>query len=318
MENSTPLVSIGLPVFNGENFVAQALRCLLDQTFTDWELIISDNCSTDRTWSVCSEFAARDRRIRLYRSERNLGVTPNYNRVFELSRGKYFKWITHDDCFDPQFIERCLQALMNNPKTVLAFPKLVHVDSEGRTIREQVGDLSITDATPESRVSHLMMLERETTDIYWSQFGLIPKNTLKKTQVMGLFGGSDQVLLLELALHGHFEQVEGATFFHREHPAAATVRNDWTDKQLATFVCADDRRKLIFPSCRMLKEHLAVIRRSSLSLVGKMTCSAAILNRFATQWKYFAHEIVKSPRQLRHLVTDLTAPELTTEDRLQR
>jgi glycosyltransferase involved in cell wall biosynthesis len=298
MENSIPLVSVGLPVFNGENFVAEAIRCMLAQTFTDWELVISDNCSTDSTWRICNEFAATDRRIRLHRFQRNMGLTPNYNRVVELSRGKYFKWITHDDLFGPQFIESCLQALLNDSKTVLAFPKLVYVDSEGRRLRDQVSHLSITDATPESRVSRLMMLERESTDIFWSQFGLIPTDILKGTRLMGPYGGSDQVLLLELALHGYFKQVEGATFGRREHPAASTVRNDWTDKAAAAFVYADDRRSIIFPYCRMLKEHLAIIRDSSLSAAGKMQCAASILRRFATQWKYFFHEITKSPRQL--------------------
>ena len=97
MRNLPPLVSIGLPVYNGENFVADAIRCVLSQTFTDWELIISDNASSDRTLSICQEFAAKDSRIRIYQNKRNMGFAPNYNHVFHVSRGRYFKWIAHDD-----------------------------------------------------------------------------------------------------------------------------------------------------------------------------------------------------------------------------
>src|SRR4051812_29250250 len=99
MVDKTPLVSIGLPVYNGENYVADAINCVLSQTFSDWELIISDNASTDRTLDICREFARKDAKIRIYQYERNMGVSPNHNRVFELSRGAFFKWIAHDDLF---------------------------------------------------------------------------------------------------------------------------------------------------------------------------------------------------------------------------
>ena len=81
-EIHTPLVSIGLPVYNGENFVAEAIQCVLSQTFSDWELIISDNASTDRTVHICREFAAKDARIRVHQNKQNMGVCPNFNQVF--------------------------------------------------------------------------------------------------------------------------------------------------------------------------------------------------------------------------------------------
>src|SRR5262245_38704203 len=111
LDNPPPLVSIGLPIYNGQNFVAEAIRCVLAQTLTDWELIISDNASTDRTVSICRGFAATDSRIRVYQNPRNLGVCPNFNRVLQLSCGRYFKWITHDDLFGPEFLECSVREL---------------------------------------------------------------------------------------------------------------------------------------------------------------------------------------------------------------
>jgi glycosyltransferase involved in cell wall biosynthesis len=299
MENQIPLVSIGLPVYNGENFVAEAIKCVLSQTFSDWELIISDNTSTDRTVSICHEFADKDSRIRVFQNKRNLGAFPNFNRVFQLSRGRYFKWIAHDDLFGAEFIESCLQELEKDDRAVLVFPKLVYVDADGRPLRcQETPDLSIIGSTAESRVDRLMRLEAQSEDIFWSQYGLIRSNILEKTRLMGLYNGSDQVLLLEIALRGNFKQVEKELFFRREHPAASTLRRGWGTKERATFFYADDGRTLVFPYCRMLKEHLTCIWNSSNPFFGKMQCAAAVLKRFLGHWKYFAHEIIESPLEV--------------------
>src|SRR5262245_45018612 len=106
MANATPRVSIGLPIFNGEKYVAQAFDSILAQTYADFELIISDNASTDQTEAICQAYANRDRRIRYYRNNRNLGAAANYNRVFDLSTGVYFKWAAHDDIVLPTFVTK--------------------------------------------------------------------------------------------------------------------------------------------------------------------------------------------------------------------
>src|SRR5688572_10868700 len=103
MPEKNPRVSIGLPVYNGENYLAEAIDSILAQTFEDFELIISDNASTDRTQEICEAYAAKDGRIRYYRSEVNKGSAWNFNRVFELARGEYFKWAAHDDYIAPEY-----------------------------------------------------------------------------------------------------------------------------------------------------------------------------------------------------------------------
>jgi glycosyltransferase involved in cell wall biosynthesis len=298
MDNQTPLVSMGLPVYNGENFVAEAIECALSQTRSDWELIVSDNASTDRTVSICREYAAKDSRIRVYQNERNMGVSLNYNYVFQRSRGRYFKWITHDDLFGAEFVERCILELEKDDRVVLSFPKLVYVDAGGGVLRRQTSELSISGPTAESRVNQLMRLEAEGTDIFWSQFGLIRRDVLEETGLMGLYNGSDQVLLFELALRGSFKQVEGEFFFRREHPAASTLRSGWTAKERAMFVYADDGRTLVFPYCRMLKEHVVSICNSTVPFWSKAQCTAAVLKRFLGHWKYFAHEVIETPLEV--------------------
>src|SRR6516165_10797605 len=106
--NSTPLVSVGLFVYNGERFIEEALQSILNQTFTDFELIISDNASTDRTGEIAEAYAKRDDRIRYYRTEKNMGAGWNARRVYELATAKYFKQVAVDDLIEPDFLRRCV------------------------------------------------------------------------------------------------------------------------------------------------------------------------------------------------------------------
>jgi glycosyltransferase involved in cell wall biosynthesis len=299
MGNDSNLVSIGLPVYNGENFVAEAIRCVLSQTFTNWELVISDNASTDRTVSICREFAERDSRIRIYQCERNMGVAPNYNRVFQLSRGRYFKWMAHDDLFDPAFVECCVQALESDNGAALAFSKLAYVDASRRLLGRQKSDLSITGSTPESRFYQFIKLATRSTDIFWTQFGLIRRDILEQTGLMAMYNGSDQVLLAEIALRGNFKQFDKELFFRREHPEASTLKSGLTPNDLAKFWYADDTRKRVLPNCRLLSEHLICLGRASIPILGKTRCTAALLKRFWPKWKVIVLELVPQLRALK-------------------
>src|SRR5260370_42097820 len=106
MNSSSPKVSIGFPVYNGENYVANALTRLLEQDFQDFELVICDNASTDRTQEIRLAFAHQDDRIRYFRNDRNIGLAANHARTFQLANGKYFKWAAHDDGFPPTMLAR--------------------------------------------------------------------------------------------------------------------------------------------------------------------------------------------------------------------
>ena len=139
MLSNKPCVSIGLPVYNGEKFLKETLDSILAQTFEDFELIISDNASTDRTEEICKEYAAKDRRIRYYRNKENLGAGWNNNRVFELCTGEYFKWNAHDDVCAPEFLERCIKVLVQDPTVVLCYPKVTVIDEQGKFVRNWDG-----------------------------------------------------------------------------------------------------------------------------------------------------------------------------------
>lgn len=302
MKSQAPLVSIGLPVYNGQKFVAEAIECVMSQTFSDWELIISDNASTDRTMSICLGFAEKDSRIRVHQNKRNMGLGPNHNRVFQLSRGRYFKWMAEDDLFGAEFIESCLKELEEDDGVVLAFPKIVYIDADGKSLRcQESPHLSIIGPTAVSRVGQILSLASQSIDIISAQYGLIRSEILAKTQLAGLYSGSDQVLLVELALHGNYKQVRKELFFRREHPGSSissTAGISWTRRERAKFIYADDGRTVVFPKWRMLQEHLKCIRSSSIPLWEKTQCMASVLKRFWSQWKDFAHEVIDSPLEV--------------------
>jgi len=121
VSESHPLVSIGIPIFNAEEFLADALESLLGQTLGDFELLISDNASTDGTEEIGRAFAARDPRIQYVRNTQNLGASPNFNRVLEMARGKYFKCAAHDDLCEPTYLEKCVSVLEGDKEAVHCF-----------------------------------------------------------------------------------------------------------------------------------------------------------------------------------------------------
>jgi glycosyltransferase involved in cell wall biosynthesis len=193
-----PRVSIGLPVFNGENYLGAALNSLVSQDYEDFELIISDNASSDGTAAICQEFASKDRRIRYYRNETNIGASGNYNRVFNLARGEVFKWASHDDECHPALVRRCLETLDEAPaSTVFVFTKTVVIDESGIPMFLSPDDISSRSPRAVTRLAKVL----------WSSFhgnslwGLIRSDALRQTRLMGCIE-ADHVLLAELALLG--------------------------------------------------------------------------------------------------------------------
>lgn len=118
MSNKTPLVSIGMLVYNGERFIRQTLDSLLAQDYKHFELIISDNASTDKTQEICLDYALKDQRIRYFRNKKNLGANLNFSKVFELSSGEFFMWASDHDLHDWTFISSCLGVLTNEQSVV--------------------------------------------------------------------------------------------------------------------------------------------------------------------------------------------------------
>jgi glycosyltransferase involved in cell wall biosynthesis len=230
-------VSLGVPVYNGERFVARAIESALEQTFTDFEVIVCDNASTDRTSQICEEFVRKDSRIRYFRQEINIGAKANFNRVFEYSRGKYFKWVAADDVCGPRYLELTVAALDQDPTVVLAHTLSTMINSNGETVtpeelkREVIFDEGLpvevrpTDcarrldaALPHRRLQEILL------NTFWcfEIFGLIRREAMLLTYPKRNYYGSDKVMLAQLSLLGRFVEVPEVQFFRRAHHGNST------------------------------------------------------------------------------------------------
>lgn len=210
-----PKVSIGLPVFDGENFLVEALESHLAQTFEDYELIICDNASTDDTAQICEQYAKRDRRIRYHRNEENIGPCRNFDLAVELANARYFKWSAHDDLLAPDFLEKCVAALDDNPASVLSHSLTRIIDEEGKEIAVYDSHLEGARVPVQSRRFASLIL---TPHICVEMFGLMRTEALRNTRRLeGNYHGCDRAMLAELALVGSFEHIPEPLFLNREH-----------------------------------------------------------------------------------------------------
>jgi glycosyltransferase involved in cell wall biosynthesis len=237
--NIMATVTIGLPVFNGEAFVRQAVDSILAQTYTDFELLISDNCSTDGTAAICQSYLTRDARIRYMRQPKNIGAAKNYNKLVALSSGKYFKWAAHDDVLAPRFFEECVRVLEQDPDVVLAFARtqLIGEDGEPISARPDHNGRPLPDRNPPTSsdftIGKLLGADYQQTaspdpvarfrevlftyDSTFPVFGVMRRSALERTRRHDSYFGSDRVLLAHLALLGRFARIDAPLFLNRTH-----------------------------------------------------------------------------------------------------
>ena len=215
MENDKPRVSIGMPVYNGEKYLCEVIDSVLNQTFSDFELIISDNGSNDRTEEICRSYVARDPRVRFYRNEENRGASWNFNRVFELAKGDYFKWAAADDLCEPNFLLRCVEMLDTDLSVVIAHPQSKFINNVGNVVNIPDPGWNLQMKSPVERFRYVMrsIYDRKCNVI----FGLIRASVLHKTRLMGNYCGQDYRLIGELSLHGKFFQIPEYLFLVRSH-----------------------------------------------------------------------------------------------------
>ena len=234
---SGPLVSVGLPVYNGARFLAQALDCLLGQTLADLELIISDNASTDGTAQICLDYAARDSRIRYIRQSTNIGALRNFNFVAEQARGRYFKWASANDFCEPRLLEACVAVLSADPGVVLCHGRACMVDEESGERTPYAGDVSATHAQPSERFTALA----RSLVLNHPLYGAMRTEVLRRTPLIRPYLGGDLVLIAELGLYGRVHLLPQVLVYRRFGSATWSIRLDRARLQAFLYGGARDR-----------------------------------------------------------------------------
>jgi glycosyltransferase involved in cell wall biosynthesis len=257
VSSKPPRLSIGLPVYNAERFLSEAIESLLNQSFDDFELIICDNASTDATEALSRRFAERDKRVRYYKNETNVGAAPNFNKTFELARGDYFKWMAGDDCCGPDFLARCVEVLDRDPGVVLAYPGAMIIDENSAEVERY--DLNLaTDSDRPSRRYGAMLRGHACYEV----FGVIRRDALAGTALMGSYSFGDRVLLARLALMGRFFEIPEPLFLARRHDGQSMTMLDDRRRYAVWFDSRLENRKL-FPHWRLYFELLRSIHQTS-------------------------------------------------------
>jgi glycosyltransferase involved in cell wall biosynthesis len=267
----SPRVSIGLPVYNGDNYLAKAIESLLAQSLSDFELIICDNASTDGTEAICREYALRDDRVRYHRNASNLGASPNHNLTVGLARGELFKSASHDDIYRPTFLEKCVEVLDRDPEVVLAYTKTHMVTGDNERLLMHYEDSLRTDAPqPHVRFGDVIMEDLPGFRV----FGVMRTEVLRRTPLWQSYSGADKMLVARMALQGRFYEVPEFLFVYRWHGEQSSELREEPEKYYEWWDPAN-AGKIVFPTWRYLYELFAAVTRAPLGTAERLRCYAA-------------------------------------------
>ena len=272
-----PRLSIGLPVYNGERYLAESLDSLLGQSYENFELIISDNASTDGTAGICRRYMKQDCRIRYICQPRNIGAAPNHNFVVGQARGELFKWASHDDLYAHDLLKCCIEALDEYPHVVLAHSWTALIDGAGLVTETIEHSLATASLQAPERFRSLLYAKAGDEGV-----GVVRTKVISSTALHGSYHHADRTITAEFVLHGPFYQVPDCLYLRRDHPdraerACPTVRTRCANM--------DPRRadQLRHPVVRLYAEYLwgyvAAIRRAPLLPADRQECY-----RHLVQW----------------------------------
>ncbi len=289
MEQRSPKVTLGMPVYNAQRFLREVIDSILAQTFTDFELIISDNGSADETEAICMEYVRRDPRVQYHPNDRtNHGPGWNYNRTEALARGEYFRWAAADDLLAPTLLEKCVAALDADPGAVMAWPATRIIDSDSKFVRDHDFDstLNTADPRPQARFGSLINVKHKRHGAF-EIFSLIRLSALRSFPRKGSYARADSVVLARLSLFGRFLKVPEHLFLNRDH-SGRSVRSVPTRltrgrSRLSKYIGVGPipptewwnplkKGKIVFPEWRVLKEYWTLPPLAPLTAGQRLGC----------------------------------------------
>lgn len=291
MSSSTdrPRLSIGVPVYNGADYIEEAIRSHLDQDFGDFEIVVSDNCSDDATPEIVQDLASSDKRISYSRNDTNIGGPANFNRLFRLTSGELFRWAAADDRIEPGYLQRVVEMMDEDPMVVVGHSEGLLIDPssepmlkmeqgylggdgflEAITLTPPPGDERFSSPKPHQRIDAVINNNHRNFYI----FGVMRRDIMMQTRLHGSFYGGDRTLLVELAMRGTFRKVPDALFASRSH-AKNSGRNGLNFEELKQHGAQD----LSFAS-QVMRGYVQAIRNARVSRAEQARCLAIVAKKF--------------------------------------
>jgi glycosyltransferase involved in cell wall biosynthesis len=304
---SPTILSIGLFVYNGAMFLSETLDSLLGQTFRDFELIISDNGSSDITQQICERYAAVDARIRYYRNNTNMGAGWNVRRVLSLATGRYFKWAACDDLYEPIFLARCIEALESDPSFVLAHANTRVIDGQGKVIGDYHWPMQTDSANTVTRFREMLLNDH----LCYQIFGVIRREALLRIPPQGSYVNSDGVLLAQLSFLGRFYQDPERLFISRRHtrqssqtlPLRLKNRRFRLTNRYGTLPCPEwwdpnKAKSIQFPEWRQLREYYGSILRAPIRSIERFQSLALLAPWIVKHFRRMMKDILLAADQV--------------------
>ncbi|MGB4268685.1 MAG: glycosyltransferase [Spirochaetota bacterium] len=274
--NHMPTVSIGMPVYNGHRFIREALDSVLAQTFTDYELIISDNASDDDTQLICNEYCKKYSRIKYVRHKKNLGPYWNFNFVTQNAKGKFITLLAHDDILEPMFLEKTVKYMLQEPSAVLVASDFQIIDQNGTELGVEKLTKIRGDIDWEKRF--VEFFKYPISNVFFCIYGLmkteICKSVYQSAPEPKIATGSELPILARFAIAGEIVAIPIVLRKYRKHSDSVY------SKEVADISkCSMLRRQSIkiANQYRLRFDQMAVLWSSSLSLSFKLSISIKIL-----------------------------------------
>lgn len=289
MSPRTPALTIGVPVYNGERFIGEALDSLLAQTFSDFVVQISDNASTDGTRAICERYMQRDPRVHYLRQDRNRGAGHNFNEVVRLSTSPFFAWHAADDLAAPRYHEACIKSLDAKPAAALAYTEATTIDERGERLPGRQGRLNFDLDDVVDRFAQCLAPFPYGENVF---YGVMRTPVLKQTRLLGAFGGSDRAFLAELSLYGPFARVGEALFLRRVPDVGRS------EAEVQRYNAG--RRRLSLREWHILRWNLQSVRRAKLPAGTRARLYRAMARRLLLQRGLYAAELKLALKDLAH------------------
>lgn len=288
-----PLVTIGVPVYNGARYLERAIASIQAQSFADFELLIADNASTDATAEICKRLAAQDGRIRVIRHTVNIGAPRNWNCLVHEARGKYFKWATANDVCAPTLLERCVAALEADAEAVLSYGLTRLTDEEGRELEIYRGDIDVQMPRPSDRFAAVC----RGMNLNNAMCGLIRTDVLRRTGLDRLYPSGDMALMSELALHGRLTLLPEVLLDRRQSTGTFTSMLD--PLQIQRMYDPQATRPMRLIRWRRHVDNLACIARAPLRLGDRLRAWGIALRLLISDrlhlWQELRRLFVRAP-----------------------
>ena len=266
-----PMVSIALPVYNGADTLAPVVESVLAQTYSNVELVISDNASTDGTQEICRRFEREDRRVVYHRQATNVGLLNNFISAAENAAGTYLRWIGDDDTLEPDFVSSVVDVFVDDPRRVLVTTQIVYRDSEGvETLETGYDPAAMCSADPVERFAAMLRMLTTEVALVDPLYAMIRRDlaTIPRKNMMR----EDQVFAARLALAGPWGHVAA--------PLAGRRRADDDPLEIARLLGVPEWRRhvRVLLQCRELAHW---IEQSSLDPVQRRKARAEVLRFYA-------------------------------------